>query len=171
MFPHSFLLVRGFFLEGYRTGGAVRRACRAGARLYALGRGICPRGRRVVPAAVHRQGRRRGYLRLRGHFPRGRSDPGRKGPCAGQLQLRGLLRGARAAAEAAVGFRTVYGLVRLGQAVQAGQRGEGIRWHAHRLRRRRGDDRGRRGHTYIPEKRGRAGAASRRVFKGGISKT
>ena len=29
-------------------------------------------------------------------------------------------------------------------------------------------DRGRRGHTYIPEKRGRAGAASRRVLKGGI---
>ena len=74
-------------------------------------------------------------------------------------------------AGAAVGFCAVYGLVRLGQAVQAGQRGEGIRRHAHRLRRRRGDDRGRRGHTYIPEKRGRAGAASRRVLKGGISKT
>ena len=43
--------------------------------------------------------------------------------------------------------------------------GEGIRRHAHRLRRRRGDDRGRRGHTYIPEKRGRAGAASRRVLR------
>ena len=51
------------------------------------------------------------------------------------------------------------------------ERREGIRRHAHRLRRRRGDDRGRRGHTYIPEKRGRAGAASRRVLKGGISKT
>ena len=46
-------------------------------------------------------------------------------------------------------FAQVYGLVRLGQAVQAGQRGEGIRRHAHRLRRRRGDDRGRRGHTYL----------------------
>ena len=58
--------------------------------------------------------------------------------------------------------------LRLGEALQAHRRREGIHREASGLCGRRRDHRHRRNHIYIPEKRGRAGAASRRVLKGGI---
>ena len=55
MLPHSFLLRKGVLHEDHGNRPAVCRACGAGARMLAVGCGVCPRRRRLGFAAVHRQ--------------------------------------------------------------------------------------------------------------------
>ncbi|MFR7744894.1 MAG: ribosome maturation factor RimP [Acutalibacteraceae bacterium] len=63
-------------------------------------------------------------------------------------------------------FAAVYGQLRLGEALQAHRRREGIHREARGLCGRRRDHRHRRNHIYIPEKRGRRRCGFTSSFKG-----